>query len=219
MTTGRGAGTLHPNDIWEVSDAAGRLAAYGCYISAQHLKDDGTRFQFNRELAYYARRIVQDVEERRLSKDEGLLAIRSEKVSLMSRSAEIASQAAGFAGGVAQVATGGAICYASGGMLCGVVGVPLMAHGANNIYENGRNLYEGENTAVGPVKRVYQQAARSMGYEDRQGRQAYHMGDLALSGYGAMRLVLKADAWRLFRYMRADKERAYQQMSKRGLML
>ena len=35
---------------------------------------------------------------------------------------------------------------------------------------------------------------------------------MIMSFYSLRRLVLKPDAWRLFRYIRSDKERAYKRM-------
>ncbi|MDP0971492.1 hypothetical protein Q6294_31610, partial [Klebsiella pneumoniae] len=50
-------------DLWEVSQAAGRLTSQACTISARHLQDGITRSIFNREVAYYARSIVGDVKQ------------------------------------------------------------------------------------------------------------------------------------------------------------
>lgn len=208
-----------PDDIWEVSHAAGRLSAYGCYLSAQHIKDDSTRMQFNRELAYYARRVVRDVEERRLSKDEGLLAIQVEKAHLASRAADIAAQTAGLAGGFSQMYGGVQACAMPLSPACIGYGVPSMAHGLNNVYENARNLYEGRNDTEGWVKQGYRKVAVALGYTEDDGKTAYLLSDLALSGAGVARLVTKPDAWRLFRYIRSDKEVALRQMSKSSLYL
>jgi hypothetical protein len=52
---------------WEVNAAASRLISYGCGVSAKYLSDRRSRMQFNRELAYYARRVMDDVYKRRIS--------------------------------------------------------------------------------------------------------------------------------------------------------
>ncbi len=53
--------TFH--ELWEVSQAAAKLTNHACAISARHLKDGITRSIFNREVAYYARSIVRDVDK------------------------------------------------------------------------------------------------------------------------------------------------------------
>lgn len=210
---------IDSNDLWEITHAAKQLTAYGCSVSARHLKDLRTRMQFNRELAYYGKRVVEDVMQRRLSLEEGLMDIKREQQSLMNQSVSAATKWLGLAGGTAQVITGAGICYGSAGSLCASVGIPIMAHGTNNVYENGRNLYEGQNDTEGPVRKGYQAAARVLGYTPREGNMAYFTGDLAMSGVGMMRKVLKPDAWRLFRYIDADKHRAIMQMSKPALLM
>lgn len=119
---------------------------------------------------------------------------------------------AGAIAGAMQILTGGGICYASVGTLCLVAGVPMMAHGANNIYENGRNLFDGRTDTKGPVRKGYQAAARAIGYGEREGNLAYGSLDLVLSAYGLGRYVLKPDAWRLFRYIGTDYARSYKSM-------
>ena len=173
--------------------------------------------QFNRELAYYARRVVQDVEERRLSPQEGLRKLKTEQQSLLSESHRIFTQTVGLIGGTAQIATGAGICYGSAGTLCAPFGVPMMLHGGNNVYENTRNLLEKRSDVQGPVRKAYQGIAKLLGQSESSGNMAYLAGDLTLSGVGIMHPVLKPDAWRLFRFVRADFERAYKQMSTRAL--
>ena len=87
-----------------------------------------------------------------------------------------------------------------------------MAHGANNIYENGRNLLVDRSDTEGPVRKGYQTIAKSAGYEDREGDLAYSSVDLGLSVYGLTRHLLKPGAWRLFRYVRKDYVRSYKDM-------
>lgn len=210
---------IDSNDLWEITHAAKQLTAYGCSVSARHLKDLRTRMQFNRELAYYGKRVVEDVMQRRLTLQEGLGEIKKEQQSLIQQAMSAVSRLAGIAGGVGQLITGAGICYRTAGALCPTAGLPMMAHGGNNIYENGRNLYEGRDDVEGPLKKIYQDRATALGYTERDGTNAYLAADLALSGFGLFRKVPKSDSWRLFRYMDTDKERAIRQMGKGGLTI
>jgi len=129
----------------------------------------------------------------------------------------VAQKGVGAIAGALQFAAGAGICYGSAGMLCLFAGAPLMAHGANNAYENGRNLWEGRSDIQGPVRKGYQEAAKMMGGGAFEGDMAYGTVDLGLSAYGVGRLILKPDAWRLFRYVRADYVRGYENSSKAAL--
>jgi len=53
----------------------------------------------------------------------------------------------------------------------------------------------------------------------RPGNIAYDSMDIGLSVYGLNRLVLRPDAWRLFRYVRTDYVRAYRTMTPKALIL
>ena len=46
---------------------------------------------------------------------------------------------------------------------------------------------------------------------------AYGTVDLGLSAYGVVRMALKPDAWRLFRYINTDYIRAYKAMGSSAL--
>ncbi|SDZ69250.1 DUF4225 domain-containing protein [Pseudomonas salomonii] len=199
-------------DLWVVSQAAAYLTNQACTISARNINDGIVRLQFNREVAYYARSIVREVEEGRKTVDQGLKEIKHEQESLLNQSLEVGRKGIGVIAGALQFATGAGICYASVGTLCLLAGIPIMAHGANNIYESGRNLIDEASDAVGPVRSGYRETARSLGYGEREGDLAYGGADIGLSMYGLGRLVIKPDAWRLFRYIRGDKVRAYETM-------
>ncbi|MFJ4348724.1 DUF4225 domain-containing protein [Pseudomonas sp. NPDC089401] len=203
---------------WEVNAAASGLISYGCSVSARYLQDRRLRMQFNRELAYYARRVLDDVAQRRISPEEGLEAIQAEGKSLLAEAPRMAEQVIGMAGGISQVVTGVTSCVGSLGATCVFHGAPLIAHGSNNIYENGRGLYENRNDVVGPVRELYQDAAKKLGYGEREGNIAYYSADLLMSGWGWSRKVPKNGAWRLFRYLEADKELKIRQLGKRGLL-
>ncbi|HCS43715.1 MAG TPA: hypothetical protein DIW52_12930 [Pseudomonas sp.] len=199
-------------DYWAVSTAAGKLANQACTLGARHIKDGTLRLQFNREVSYYARAIVNDVARGKKSPEQGLKDIKDEQSSLLSQSWEVAKKGAGAIAGAMQVVTGAGICYGSGGTLCLVAGVPMMAHGANNIYENGRNFIEDRTDTEGLVRKGYQAASKAVGYGAREGNMAYGSADIGLSAYALGRHVLKPDAWRLFRYVRTDYVRSYKGM-------
>ena len=119
-------------DIWVVSQAAAYLTNQACTISARHINDGVVRLQFNREVAYYARSIVREVEDGRKTVDQGLKEIKHEQESLLNQSLEVGRKGIGVIAGALQFATGAGICYASVGTLCLLAGIPIMAHGANN---------------------------------------------------------------------------------------
>ncbi|MCQ9393767.1 DUF4225 domain-containing protein [Pseudomonas viridiflava] len=201
------------HDLWRVSEAAGHLAGQACTVSARHIRDGTLRLQFNRDVAYYAQGIVRDVEAGRKSVDEGLEAIETTQRSFVEQSLEIGKKSVGILAGTLQVTNGVAVCYGSFGTLCLVFGVPLMAHGANNIYENGRNLIEDRSDTQGPTRKAYHALSKLAGGTEFHGNMAYGTVDLGLSLYGMGRLVVKPEAWKLFEYVRADKIRGYQDIS------
>lgn len=205
--------------FWEVNAAASRFISYGCGVSARHLHDRRLRMQFNRELAYYAKRVVEDVYQRRISPEQGLEDLRSEANSLRSQADRVVTQLGGMYGGASQFINGVGSCVGSYGTTCVFHGLPLIAHGGNNFYENARGLYEGRTDVVGPVREVYQKAATRMGYSEREGNIAYYSTDLVISGRALGRRVVKKDAWRLYRYIDTDRERALKQMSKGGMAM
>lgn len=217
MTRKEGACTASDCDYWLVSSAATRLANQACTLSARHIKNGTLRIQFNREVAYYARGIVREVGEGRKAPQQGLQALKEEQNSLLSQSKKVAQKGIGVIAGAFQFGTGASICYVSVGTLCAVVGAPMMAHGANNVYENGRNLLEGRSDVQGPVRKGYQVLAKKLGRGEAEGNIAYGAMDLAMSAYGIGRKVLKPDAWRLFRYVSADYVRAYKQAGYKAL--
>lgn len=94
-----------------------------------------------------------------------------------------------------------------------------MLHGANNVYENGRNLLEDRTDTEGPTRKVYQAIAMGVGQTEREGNIAYGSLDIGMSVYGLTRIVLKPDAWRLFRYIKTDYIRAYKTMAPQALIL
>lgn len=204
-------------DYWMVSAAAGKLGSQASTLAVRHIKDGTLRLQFNREVAYYAKSIVNDVAQGKKSPEQGLQDLKNEQNSLLSQSLEVAQKGVGVIAGAFQFAAGAGICYGSAGTLCIFPGSLMMVHGANNMYENGCNLLENRSDTQGPVRKVYQEGAKLFGGGAFEGNMVYGAADLGLSAYGVGRMVLKPDAWRLFRYIRTDYVRAYKATSNSAL--
>ena len=92
----------------------------------------------------------------------------------------------------------------------------MVLNGANNTYESGRNLLENRSDAVGPLRKGYRALSGVLGSGNCEADIAYGVVDLSSSAYGIGKLVLKPDAWRLFRYVRSDYVRAYHHASRGG---
>nr|WP_314526137.1 DUF4225 domain-containing protein [uncultured Pseudomonas sp.] len=205
-------------DYWMVSQAAAKLGSQASTLGARHIKDGTLRLQFNREVSYYARGIVNDVSQGNKSAEQGLKELKDEQNSLLSQARDVALRGASAISGALQFAAGAGICYASVGTLCLFAGTPMMLNGANNIYENGRNLFENRTDTVGPVRTGYRAISGMLGNGNCEADVAYGMIDLSSSAYGIGRMVLKPDAWRLFRYVNTDYVRGYQQATRGGFI-
>ncbi|SDV12266.1 hypothetical protein [Pseudomonas mucidolens] len=83
---------MSPNgyDIWDVNSAAGKLVGQAHTVSARHLSHSIPRVQFNREVAYYAKRIADDVALGRKTPEQGMQAILQEQRNLLDQSLAVA---------------------------------------------------------------------------------------------------------------------------------
>ncbi|MFK0309826.1 DUF4225 domain-containing protein [Pseudomonas sp. NPDC090233] len=205
-------------EVWEVSHLAVRLTQYACEVGAHHLQDDVLRAQFTQEIAYLGQVIVEDVRAGNISADEGREALEQEYRELLRQIWEYSKLVAGVTAGVLQIGTGIAVCKFTAGLGCAIGGFPMMMHGMNNIYENGMNIVQRRNDNVGPVRRIYQNVAVAAGGVKSDGNVAYGVSDLGLSAYNLGRIVLRPGAWRLFRYIEADKTRAIKTMSTHSIV-
>lgn len=109
-------------------------------------------------------------------------------------------------------------CVASLGAACAGLGLPMMVHGANNLYENGYYLLYRQ-SGVGTAREAYRYAAKKLGYGNREADMVYGTVDLALSGYGAFHKSLRPrmNSWGLFRHIRSDYILGWQEMPKIAL--
>ncbi len=75
-----------------VSTAAEKLGEQACTLGIKHINNGTLRLQFNREVACYARSIVNDVSEGKKSPEQGLKEIKDEQDSLFAQSWEVAKK-------------------------------------------------------------------------------------------------------------------------------
>ncbi|MCX8959395.1 DUF4225 domain-containing protein [Erwinia psidii] len=129
----------------------------------------------------------------------------------LDRQVKLTLKQVGFVGGGAQVFGGFGICAASLGSLCAGYGLPLAVHGINNVYENGYYLLYRKDK-FGYTRQAYRAIAHRLGYSENQADMAFNVVDIALSGYGLTRPVLRADTFRLFRHINTDYIRGWQEM-------
>lgn len=203
-------------DNKQLKQAAVALRNHACTLSMRHIQDGMLRLQFNREVAYYAQGIVRDVESGRKSVTEGIKTLKGEQESLKEQSVRIATQSIGLIAGGLQITGGIGVCVGSFGWAC-VPAAVMVGHGLNNVYENGNNLLEGRSDTEGWGRIPYQTVSEYISGDKTGGNIAYGTVDIGLSLFGAYRLTLKKDAWRLFRYVDADYVRAYKNSSTTAL--
>ncbi|CDH18535.1 conserved hypothetical protein [Xenorhabdus bovienii str. kraussei Quebec] len=121
--------------------------------------------------------------------------------------------------GAAQFITGLAIVTATSQTVVGyVAGSALIIHGAGNIEENLTSLLNNDADYKGYLRIGYEHAFDFIGSDKKLANLVYGGVDIALSGYGIFRNVLKPEAWRLFYYIKDDYVTSYKTMSGYSLM-
>ncbi|WP_081263256.1 DUF4225 domain-containing protein [Pseudomonas putida] len=168
-------------------------------------------------MAHYVRQIVEDVRYGRISTVEGKTILTQEYNSLVLRGIEAGKKLLLIGAGITQVTMGGGVCAITTPLGCTVLGMPIVAHGANNIYENSTNLWTGRNDAQGALRKIYHHAAIAAGGTAAHGNAAYGTMDIAISGFGIFRKVRKPETWKIFNYIKSDYARAYTQTGKLAL--
>lgn len=172
------------------------------------------QLQFSSIVSSYANEIIRAVDEGVISAWQGIQKIREEYAELSSKALFYAQNGAGVMAGAMQVEAGVSTIGKTRGV--GIVaGVPLIAHGFNNMYEGFGNIYNGPGVPgkVGPVREFYQEHLGSA-YE---GNMAYYSMDLYLSINGLSNLVRKPDSMQLFNHDPINYEMAYKQMGRLAL--
>ncbi|PWD66569.1 DUF4225 domain-containing protein [Pectobacterium parmentieri] len=106
----------------------------------------------------------------------------------------------GFVSGGLQLVAGAGIAGTGAGIIPGTL---LMAHGFNNVIENGYYLLYRE-SYTGPVRFVYRQIGSQLGLSNKNSDVIYTFVDIGLSINGLFGYRLTEDAQRLYRFINAD---------------
>ncbi|WP_431888867.1 DUF4225 domain-containing protein [Pectobacterium colocasium] len=120
--------------------------------------------------------------------------------------------------GGAQVFSGIGVIASATSFVGKFIGAHIVLNGVSSSMENFLHLI-GRDNSVGFMKSGYIHTAEFLGFDKRSGLLAYHSVDLVTSFYGIVKLTLKPDAWRLFRYIPSDYYRKINTMSRASLML
>ena len=200
-------------------------------VCEKHLYYMVIQQEFMRAIETFANSIVSQVDNSSISYAEGSEEIQKEKKSLCEQSILWIKNGLSVLGGMGQTMAGFALCDTGIGCM---LGAPLVAHGVNGTYEGSAGLYNGVMNQIdggnrsleveGPLRKAYQTAFKSLGFDASVGSIAYDAFDIGVSFYGKVKLIPKLNEFgnpifKLFRYGKKDLEMAYKQMSKRLLGL
>lgn len=123
--------------------------------------------------------------------------------------------------GTGQVISGGVIIagsFAIANPIGMVIGTHVVLAGLDSITESIKSI-SGDKQAIGFMKKSYMDSAEYLGFTRKQGLVAYYSVDAVTSAYGAVRLMLKPSARRLYLHIPSDFERRFKTMSKAALTL
>lgn len=192
-------------------------------LCEKHLYYPDIKDAFRSQIKAFAYMIVNQVESGQKSYEQGSAELKKEEKDLKSQSKDWLLNGLSFLGGIGMLTAGIALCSTGVGCL---LGAPLMAHGANGIYEGGVGFYEGNSNVNGPLRNRYKLAAKELGFSESVGSLAYDLVDFGLSLHGKLKLVPKLNDFgeaekNLFlkKYGRQDLERAYKQMTNKLLAI
>ncbi|MDC5842522.1 DUF4225 domain-containing protein [Vibrio europaeus] len=171
---------VNSHDLWEVQAASKQLNMVASTLMNKHISNGPLKLKFSQSVARHGQCLVKDFEKGRKGKAQVLKEFKKEERSLWEQNQVIGTKGIGFVAGVMQIASGTGMCFASVGSMC-AFGAMLIAHGSNNVYENGRYFFDGNENHVGLVRQGYRGIAEFAGYDASYGDIAYYGIDLGLS--------------------------------------
>ena len=216
------ASPIIANDNNKIRIDAQHLIDCADELCEKHLYYPEVKSEFKSDVENFAYQIVDQVESGQKSYEQGSAELKQEEKDLYQQSADWVLNGLSILGGMAMVGAGIALC--STGMGC-MLGAPLIAHGANGIYEGGIGFYEGNSDVQGPLREGYKSAAKALGFKESVGNLAYDLVDFGISVKGKLKLIPKLNEYgnpkkNLFfkEYAQKDLEYAYKQMSSKFLV-
>lgn len=228
----------------EVRQAIRGLIRQANMYSMSHLNDPLVQHHFREEYRFLGKCLLRDYDGGIIVKDKVVKLVRQERQSLIDQAYELGKYSIGMVAGAGQLSAGYGLCVTSsvfsivGASWCGGVGAPMMAHGANNLFENSYNIagnidqnwngrYTGKyGDGAGFVKKGYRIAAKHMGLSERDADAAFATVDLATSAYGLTNKKKVVQTWTnapdskqlmLFNYAKRDYTKGLRSMSKGAL--
>ncbi|MEJ5175594.1 DUF4225 domain-containing protein [Erwinia sp. MYb416] len=123
--------------------------------------------------------------------------------------------------GTVQLAGGVSIARSAikaGSMVGKIAGSYIIISSGTSMLENILKLY-GKEDPPNFLKDAYVGVAKFMGFDRRIGLTTYHSMEIVSSAYGVFKMSLKADAWRLYKFIPSDFYIQVGRMSKASLML
>lgn len=88
---------MSPHEHWDVNSAAAKLMGQARTLGSRHLVQGLLRERFNREVAFYAKRIADDVAQGKQTPGQGLQALAQEQHNLLVQSQTVTQKTQGTA--------------------------------------------------------------------------------------------------------------------------
>lgn len=194
-------------------DFVGNVEAFS-EAQLECINGNGTQEEKIRSLSYLQQEQEYLEKQIMLLRSKQVKPAASVEIRIINGVASYIVKSIGLIGGVLQIASGGLLLLAGSPTIVGsAIGVMLILHGVNNIYENGASLFLGNDNATGPVTYLYGEAANLIGLDKSYGKLAFAGIDLALSASALFGTELVPYAWRLFQYIPSDYEMGFRTMS------
>ncbi|EEQ05818.1 hypothetical protein yberc0001_36030 [Yersinia bercovieri ATCC 43970] len=214
-------------------------------VSFNNIKDVFLRMKFENDIKEFAQKNLTFIRNARtdneckegidnlkmecyhLSRQDSMLSLKQARVYISAKIEEhdkvvgyVIDGIAVILGGMQLVAGLGIIAgsIATGNVVGTIVGVHLILNGASSSIAAIERLKGNEN-ATDFMQDAYMGTAEFFGFERKTGMLAYYTADLTTSFYGVIKLSLKPDAWRLYKYIPSDYYRKINSMSKPALAI
>jgi len=208
---------------------ARRLLKCADELCEKHLYYDDIKQAFKQDVESFANDIVEQVDSGAMTYEEGAKKIKAEEKSLWEQSLIWIGNGLSIFGGLGLTVTGFGLCCSWVGA---AAGIPMMAHGLNDMYEgsvgiiNGiMNIIDGGDRSIsvnGPMRELYKSTAVLLGLSEFWADIIYDFNDLAFSVYGKVRLVPKLNefgnpVFKLYSYGKKDLQMAFFKLKKHYL--